>query len=276
VFASPVRRGKTAVLNHLLAETSAEIVVFTDANAMFPPNALRELLKQLDDPTVGLVSGLSDFSGPASDSRLRNIYYRVLARLKKSEAASSGIAGADGAIYAMRRSLVRELRPDLINDFAHPIDVALQGYRSTISATAIAAETLEDASLVTEYRRQVRMTAQALHVVAVYLPDLIRHRRFRYIAVLIRSKVMRWIMAPVFVVTIVATSVEAALVGPSVWLVLAAAGWVSVVLGVLGVFFQGIAFRAFTYFLLLVAAYSTGILEWIMGNRFVTWQPRAN
>src|SRR5262249_28093304 len=50
------RRGKISVLNDLLQQTDAEIVVMSDANTMFAPDAIRQLVRHFQDPRVGCVS----------------------------------------------------------------------------------------------------------------------------------------------------------------------------------------------------------------------------
>src|SRR5436305_4288882 len=53
----PVRSGKTAVLNDLASRAQTDLLVFTDVNALFRPDALERLATAAADPTVGLVSG---------------------------------------------------------------------------------------------------------------------------------------------------------------------------------------------------------------------------
>ncbi len=52
-----MRRGKTAGLNAAVPRARGEIVVFSDANAMYQPDALRMLVRNFDDPQVGCVTG---------------------------------------------------------------------------------------------------------------------------------------------------------------------------------------------------------------------------
>ena len=57
VFPFQTRRGKLAVLCDLAGRTSAEILVFTDANTMLEKNCIRNLVRHFADPRVGAVSG---------------------------------------------------------------------------------------------------------------------------------------------------------------------------------------------------------------------------
>src|SRR5688572_23554890 len=52
-----VRRGKTAGLNATVPTLTGDIVVFSDANAMYEPDALLKLTRNFADATVGCVTG---------------------------------------------------------------------------------------------------------------------------------------------------------------------------------------------------------------------------
>jgi len=52
VFPFQTRRGKLAVLCDLAGRTSAEILVFTDANTMLEKNCIRNLVRHFADPRV--------------------------------------------------------------------------------------------------------------------------------------------------------------------------------------------------------------------------------
>src|SRR5690606_8721433 len=52
------RAGKTAALNRGVAQAAGEIVVFSDANNLFDPDALRKLVRHFADATVGGVCGV--------------------------------------------------------------------------------------------------------------------------------------------------------------------------------------------------------------------------
>src|SRR5260370_29978283 len=57
VFWFPARRGKLAVLCDLAERTSAEILVFTDANTMLEHDCIRNLVRHFADAEVGAVRG---------------------------------------------------------------------------------------------------------------------------------------------------------------------------------------------------------------------------
>ena len=51
------RHGKTAGLNRFVPALRGEVVVFSDANAMYDPQALRKLVRNFADPEIGCVTG---------------------------------------------------------------------------------------------------------------------------------------------------------------------------------------------------------------------------
>ena len=57
VARQPERAGKTAGLNRTVPTLRGEIVVFSDANALYQPNALKMLVRNFADPQVGCVTG---------------------------------------------------------------------------------------------------------------------------------------------------------------------------------------------------------------------------
>ena len=122
--------------------------------------------------------------------------------LKGLESRLGVVAGADGALYAMRRELFKPLDPALINDFVHPILASIAGAQSVMAGDAFVLEEFETAG---EFARQVRMVSQAALVYFRLLPELIKRRRWRSILVLTSHKMLRWLTAPMLAIGVIAT-----------------------------------------------------------------------
>jgi len=173
------RMGKTYGLNRAAEIAKNPILVFTDSNAMFEPNALTSLVRYFNDPTVGLVTGSTKyFSRNESDQIVKNIdsYTKLERWIKVNESRIGSCVGADGAIFAMRRDLYKPLANTDINDFVLPLAVVRQGFRAIFDAEAFCLE--EHAVDSTgEYQRQIRIATRTIHA-------LIRHadlfNLFRY------------------------------------------------------------------------------------------------
>lgn len=192
------RRGKGAAVNAGANAARGELLVFTDANTMFAPDALTELVRPMRDKSIGLVTGVSRYPGETIGSA----YQRYEQMLKGLESRLGVVATADGAIYAMRRSLFKEMDAALINDFMHPILVSLQDAQSVMSRDAVC---FEEFSAAGEFARQVRMVSQAAVVYFRFLPQLIRNGCWRSIIVLTSHKMLRWLTAPLLGIAILAT-----------------------------------------------------------------------
>lgn len=115
----PERQGKTAALNRAVKFATGEILVFSDANSYFVPNALNELIAHFHSEKVGGVCGrkaiVKNF-----DERLAsmgdNSYWNVESKLKHWQSLLGGITNADGEIFALRKELYPEIDSALIND----------------------------------------------------------------------------------------------------------------------------------------------------------------
>src|SRR5262245_31024305 len=110
--------GKSVALNRALRRATGDIVVFADVRQTLSPNSVRELAASFADETVGAVSGellLMDESNQEATTDV-GLYWRYEKALRSMESEIHSIAGATGAIYAIRRELYEELPEDTILD----------------------------------------------------------------------------------------------------------------------------------------------------------------
>ncbi len=155
----PTRRGKAAVVNDLVAASTAEAIVFTDANTRFEPGAVRALAEAVAARGVGAACGRLIFETPAgARATPEAAYWDRETRLKEAEGALGACLGANGGIYAARRALVAPLAPDTtsMDDFLIPVRVARAGRRVVFAGRAVAHE---DAArdVVAEVSRRLRI-----------------------------------------------------------------------------------------------------------------------
>jgi glycosyltransferase involved in cell wall biosynthesis len=205
------RAGKSSALNLAAASARGDILVFTDANALFAPDALARLAAPFHDPRVGLVTGqglYGAWDGANAPRVIGNGYVRYEALVKRGESALGFVAGADGAIYALRRSLFQPLAPAEVNDLVHPIQAALAGYASRFDAHATTVEP-PSSDGAQEFRRHVRIIAQGFDVLDDWLPRLLGARRWGAVWALLSHRVLRWLTAPFLVVALASNAVLA-------------------------------------------------------------------
>jgi cellulose synthase/poly-beta-1,6-N-acetylglucosamine synthase-like glycosyltransferase len=139
VLSSPVRRGKAEALNSGLAAARGEIVMFGDAGQRLEKSAVRELVANFADASVGAVSGalvlLDRDAQEAADGA--GLYWRYEKKLRAMESDIHSVPGATGAIYAIRRRLFVPLPPGtILDDVVVTMRIVLEGKRAILDPAA--------------------------------------------------------------------------------------------------------------------------------------------
>lgn len=202
--AQPHRRGKTAGLNAVVPRLKGDVVVFSDANALYEPDALRKLVRNFADPEVGCVTGEARYiegNRSTADAGER-VYWSYEIQLKRLETVVASMVGGDGAIYAIRKFLWRELPADAINDFLNPLQIVAAGWRAVYEPEAISYEQTAG-GVGQEYRRRIRIVSRSWRAVA-QLPALLNPFQSGFFAVaLLSHKVLRWLSGVFFLLAII-------------------------------------------------------------------------
>ena len=115
------RAGKTSCLNRVVPDVRGEIVILTDANSMFPRQALKNIVRSFADERIGLVTGWTKYRRGDTEET-PGLYSRLEKITKQAESLVSSCVGADGAIFAIRKALFRRLEEADINDFVIPLE----------------------------------------------------------------------------------------------------------------------------------------------------------
>jgi cellulose synthase/poly-beta-1,6-N-acetylglucosamine synthase-like glycosyltransferase len=139
----PSRRGKAAVLNDLVRDSTADLLIFTDANTRFEPGAVEALARAFGDAQVGAACGRLIFErAEGARETPESDFWDRETRMKEAEGALGICLGANGAIYAARRALVLPLPEDTtsMDDFLIPVRVARVGRTVVFAGGAVARE----------------------------------------------------------------------------------------------------------------------------------------
>jgi cellulose synthase/poly-beta-1,6-N-acetylglucosamine synthase-like glycosyltransferase len=164
--------GKAATLNAAVRASTAEILVFTDTAQSFRPDVIPLLVRSLDDPSVGAVSGMLETTASGKKRTIADQYWRYERRLRNAEAALHSAIGVTGAIYATRRDLWEPLPADLIlDDLYVPMRLVLRGKRIAYNDRAIAFDARSFAPRQ-EYQRKVRTLTGVIQLCA-WLPKVL-------------------------------------------------------------------------------------------------------
>jgi cellulose synthase/poly-beta-1,6-N-acetylglucosamine synthase-like glycosyltransferase len=203
VIATETRRGKASVLNDLAALAGQEILVFTDANTSFKPDALRHLLRHFTRPEVGCVCGELCLVGNGGDNQ-DHIYWRYERLLKQHESSIGALLGANGGVYALRRSAYRAIPPNtIVDDFWVSMQVLEAGDRCVYEQDAQAFELVPE-RISDEFKRRVRIGMGNFQALRRFYGML--HPRHGTVAFAFLShKVMRWLVPHAMVLALVSS-----------------------------------------------------------------------
>ena len=168
VIAYPWRRGKPSVLNDAIPACRGAIVVLGDARQRYEADAVRLLVENFADHSVGAASGelvlRNETGAPVGDGV--GAYWRYEKLIRRAESACYSTVGATGAIYALRRRLFEPIPPDsLDDDVVLPVRIARRGYRVVFDARARAWDRAA-ATGYEEYTRKVRTIAGIVQLFA--------------------------------------------------------------------------------------------------------------
>jgi cellulose synthase/poly-beta-1,6-N-acetylglucosamine synthase-like glycosyltransferase len=197
----PQRCGKTAAENAARSRLTGEIIVNTDASVRVDAAAVKHLVAAFDDPSVGVASG-RDVSVSNVDDRTNpgeQAYVGYDMWVRDLETSLSGIVGASGCLYAIRRDLHMQSMPDgLSRDFGSALVAREHGYRA-VSVPAAICYVPRSTSLRREYRRKVRTMARGLRTLW-HKRALLNPRRHGLFAWMLWShKLCRWLVPLTFV-----------------------------------------------------------------------------
>ena len=274
VVEGQMRRGKSHGMNQLVAATDADIIVFSDANVMFAPDAIERLIAPFSDATVGCVCGHLVYTATDSSATAATggLYWRIEEWVKALETRTGSVMGADGSIFAIRRACHRPPPPDIIDDMYVSLSILCDGYRVVRADDAIAYEESVSHSQE-EFRRKQRIACQAFNVHRLLWPRLRRLPAidlYKYVS----HKLLRWMTGP-----LLALGVSLVLLG----LLFAGAGVLVVCAQclTLGLLVAGLRWphalpgkgldilNAFT-------ATALGVARSLRGERFQTWNPPSS
>jgi len=265
------RGGKVAALNAAVERGRGEILAFSDANAIWSPDALMHLVGRFGEEGVGYVCGRLRLAGEAGENQ-EGLYWRYETAVRGLESRLAGVTAGNGAINAVRRDAYIALEPARGQDISLPYELTKRGWRATYEPKAVAVEPMA-ATLDSEFRRKRRMLAGAWATILrhgmlsprgyspAYAFEILSHRALRY-----ASPLLHLVALGTNIALLGNGAIYWVTMGAQVALLLAAA--LAPVLPVAPL-------RIARYYLAVTAASAAGLWDFLTRGVPVTWEKGA-
>ena len=203
------RQGKTAALNRAVEHATGEYLVFSDANNDFNELAIKKLITPFQNPEIGGVNGVKRIRAEAdrASSAGDGLYWIYESTLKQAESDLGTITGADGEIFAMRKSLFVPIDTSVINDDAAiTFNIIKNKFRIIYQKDAVSYESAS-IKLADDFRVKQRMVAGGFQTVSREFSFLVPPKSlfsFQYLS----HKLLRWLMPEFFITLFIASLLE--------------------------------------------------------------------
>jgi cellulose synthase/poly-beta-1,6-N-acetylglucosamine synthase-like glycosyltransferase len=271
LIAYPQRRGKIATLNATIPQLTDEILVMSDANTIYAPDAVRALVRHFQDPRVGCVCGELVLEAVDGSGSGEGLYWKYETWLKRAESRLGFLLGATGGIFALRRSLFRPLPPStIVEDFVTAMKVLEGGHHVRYEPHARASESMAP-SMREEMRRKCRIGAggfQAIALTAAMLNPLRGLPALGYWS----HKILRWCVPFLMLGMLLSCG---ALIGEPFYRFCLAVQLLGYAVGVQGLLPNPVdhpLLRPARYFFVMNLALLIGFFRFLLRTQRVTWE----
>lgn len=269
------RLGKTGIQNETVKKAKGEILIFSDANAMYHRDAIKKLVRNFGDENVACVCGQLNYVNPGKKASLgEKFYWQYEKILKKQESKLSSLVGVNGSIYAVRKKDFIEIDNSLISDFVLPLEIVRNKKRVIYEPEAISEEEIF-ASYKDEFQRKQRILIRSIQGM-LYMKTLLNPFRYGIFSLqLIVHKLMRYIVP--FFVLILIVSLSYLAIYPLYFyffFILEAL----LIFAIIGKFTKSnskrnLFFSLCYYYLLMNYAVIIAWIKVVKGEKIVIWQP---
>jgi cellulose synthase/poly-beta-1,6-N-acetylglucosamine synthase-like glycosyltransferase len=263
------RGGKIRAQDQAVEVASGDVVAFSDANALWAPDALRHLVAAFADPGVGYACGQVAFVNEAGTNQ-EGLYWRYEMAIRALESRLASVTGGNGAIYATRRADYLVVDPIMGHDLSFPFNMVKRGRRAVYAPAARATEKMVP-TIEGEFARKRRMMSHTWPI--VFRGGLLSPRGYTplYAFMILSHRLLRYVSP---FLHLAALGLNVALLGH---------GWVytatlAVQLALLGAALLAPVLRArplliARYYVLTTASVAAGLVDWLRHGTPAHWAP---
>jgi glycosyltransferase involved in cell wall biosynthesis len=268
------RGGKIRAQDAAVARAQGELMAFSDANALWEPDALAALVGAFADPRVGYACGRVRFVQVAAGRAATNqegLYWRYEMAVRSRESRLCSITAGNGAIYATRRESYLQVDPIMGHDLSFPFNMVKRGWRAVYVPAARAGEPMVP-SIEGELARKRRMMSHTWPIVLRggmlsprgyppgYALMILSHRLLRYATPFLHAAVLLANLALVF------------MAAGALYLVTLALQLALLAAAALGGALPARPLLVARYYVLTTAAVALGLWDWLRHGTGAAWE----
>lgn len=272
------RGGKTNAQNKTVPLTHGEIILFSDANTMYSKKAIKNLVRNFSNKTVGAVSGLLSFTNTNQTSvgAGEGLYWRYENFLRSQESKLGSCIMTNASIFGIRKELFSTLDPGFSEDFILPLRILASGKKVVFDPYSVCHE-----KTPTTTRDEYGMKVRAAHMDSYGLLKMnFMLKPFRPFLAFqcISHKLLRWFIGYILIVLFLSNIFL--LSYSLVYLISFTIQIGFYISAAVGLYIQnkGIKTRLFFipyYFLVVNFAAMVGVIRGITGRRLNKWTKAA-
>lgn len=267
------RQGKHYCQAEAVGIARGEIIVMTDATTFLKEDALNLIVENFADPRIGVVSGMDKVALDEGEVEGEGLYVRYEMQLRALESSVGSLIGASGSFYAVRKSLCKFKFPDKSSDFYLPIIAYTEGYKSIQDERAIGYyKVLYDPKK--EFERKIRTVVHGIDVFMNFLYILNPFKYGLYSIQMASHKLARWLVPFALMAALLSNSVIVD--SSTVFWVLMIGQMLIYALTLMAFFIKPLQrnslFRIPYFFIMANYSILVAWIEYLKGERYVTWQ----
>jgi len=278
------KMGKASALNLVLQHSHGEIVIMSDADALFDKRAIAKLVENFTDPVVGAVTGkvVIANANQNSSTKLEKNYRGIFDILRMGESNMDSTPVFSGPIMAFRRDLFESLSTETIADDTEiSMMIREKGAKTVFAQDAIAYE-YTPVTFNSKFKQKVRRGQGLVQSFWRHKNFLFNPKHGRYGCVIFPAEFFMHLISPILLVAILLLTFVVILANPFMIAYIALAAASLIALAGLMLFAQSILgksrtapvnpFSALRTFIDHELCLLGSITYFLMGKRNFNWE----
>lgn len=191
--------GRTLTANFAVRQATMDILVFSDVDGLFNPNAVQILVKSLFRPFVGVVSGRVLYNREQGNSNIiLRLYRKLLHNWQSSESGFGTLTFVSNYIHAVRREDYHPIEKDIPVGLALPFEAACGGKRSVYAPEAISLKT--EPAYETDFEALLNKSVSAAAFTRLFFKNIRRVQLNDFVFSIISGRILKW-LTPYIILT---------------------------------------------------------------------------